>query len=331
MKMQSNRPAENGNIPTINVKGRTLPEAWEKSVVDTWQKGIEIKTEYDKDADPPSRDVTMVMEVEKPFAEPRIHRCFPAGLEELEIYRQEVVHGVHDSWIDPAEDKWSYTYHQRLFAYDVIRSFADALNGGPFGPVDQIEGIVNALVHHHYTRRAQAITWMPTVDTGHHEPPCLQRIWLRLIKISDSDYTLNMNTHWRSRDAYKAAFMNMYALTDLQRSIAQELSRAMGANISIGRFVDISDSYHIYGSYFEEFESNFLSLLNKRSFEERVWTTEDAEYFLTNGKVQLLNGKPGEPPLTIEHMRRIYSEIHEDQICMVNEEVRKIIEESMTT
>ena len=327
--MEDVKTTREGNVPVLTVSARTLPEAWEKSVVDTWRKGVAIKTEYDKDTDLPSRDVTMVMEVEEPFAEPRIHRCFPAGLEELEIYRQEVVNGVHDSWINPDEDKWSYTYHQRLFDYDVVGSFKDALKGGPFDNVNQVEGIINGLAEHYYTRRAQAITWMPTVDTGHHEPPCLQRIWLRLIKPEggDCDYVLNMNTHWRSRDAYKAAFMNMYALTDLQRAIAAELSTRMGANIGVGRYVDISDSYHIYGSYFEEFEANFLSLLEKRSFEERVWSTGDAEYFLTNGKVQLLNGKPGEPPLTPAHMRRIYAELPDDMKCTVSEEVRKMIEE----
>ncbi len=328
--MKNRQVTSKGDIPLLHVKGKNLPEVWEQSVVDTWRKGIEIKTEYDKETDPPSRDVTMVMEIENPFAEPRIHRCFPAGLEELEIYRQEVVHGVHDSWINPEEDKWSYTYHQRLFAYDVIGSFSDALKGGPFGSFNQVEEIINGLVSHYYTRRAQAITWMPTIDTGHHEPPCLQRIWLRLIKLSgnNTDYVLNMNTHWRSRDAYKAAFMNIYALTDLQGKIAHELSNKMGAAVAIGRYVDISDSYHIYGSYFEEFEKNFLSLLNKRSFEERVWNTEDAEYFLTNGKIQLLNGKPGEPPLTLEHIKRIYAEIPDDQKPTVNENVRKMIEEN---
>ena len=301
---------------------------WEDSVSAVWDQGVRIKTEYDKESDPPSRDVTMVMEIEEPLSEPRIHRCFPAGLEELEIYRQEVVHGVHDSWINPREDKWSYTYHQRLFAYDVIGSFDDALKGGPFKTVNQIEEIINGLVGHHYTRRAQAITWMPTVDAGHHEPPCLQRIWIRLLKTESGGFVLNMNTHWRSRDAYKAAFMNMYALTDLQRWIAETLSEKMGAEVLVGRYVDISDSYHIYGSYFTEFEANFLSLLEKRSVEERVWTTEEADYFLNNGKVQLLNGKPGEPPLTPEHVKRIYSEIPGDMKSLVNEDVRKRIEET---
>ena len=30
--------------------------------------------------------------------------------------RQEVVNGIHDHWIDPAAGKWTYTYHERLFA-----------------------------------------------------------------------------------------------------------------------------------------------------------------------------------------------------------------------
>jgi thymidylate synthase len=319
-------PAQAGNIPVLHIKGKVLPYVWEDSVVATWVNGVAIKTEYDRESDPPSRDVTMVMEIEEPLSEPRIHRCFPAGLEELEIYRQEVLHGVHDSWINPQEDKWSYTYHQRLFSYDVIGSFADALKGGPFDKVNQVEDLINGLVHHHYTRRAQAITWMPTVDAGHHEPPCLQRIWLRLMKTPQNKYILNMNTHWRSRDAYKAAFMNMYALTDLQRMIAEELSRRMNVVVNIGRYVDISDSYHIYGSYFVEFETHLLASLQNRPVEERAWTTEEAAYSLNNGKVQLLNGKPGEPPLTAGHMKRIYDELPEDMKALVSDKARRAIE-----
>jgi thymidylate synthase len=66
-----------------------------------------------------------------------------------------------------------------------------------------------------------------------------------------------MNTHWRSRDAYKASFMNIFALTDLQKTMAEKISKKLGAEVSVGRYVDISDSFHIYGSYFEEF-SNFM-------------------------------------------------------------------------
>lgn len=106
----------NGNIPTLHVLGHTLRETWEKAVLACWRQGVAIKTEYDKPDDSRSKDCTIVMVVEDPFAEPRIHRPFPGGLEDLEVYRQEVVEGVHDHWICPEEGKWTYTYPKRLFA-----------------------------------------------------------------------------------------------------------------------------------------------------------------------------------------------------------------------
>ena len=85
-----------GNIPTISVTARCLPEAWEKAVLAVWRQGVEIKTEYDKPDDPPSKDATVIITVADPFAEPRIHKNFPGGPEELEAYRQEVCDGIHD-------------------------------------------------------------------------------------------------------------------------------------------------------------------------------------------------------------------------------------------
>jgi thymidylate synthase len=314
-----------GNIPVLLVSGKTLPEVWEKAVLRTWQEGAEAKTQYDPESAPPSRDATMIMVIESPLAEPRIHRSFPAGLEELEIYRQEVLYGVHDSWINPLDKKWSYTYHQRLFAYDVIRDFSDLHAGGPFGTINQIQHLVDELVACFYTRRAQAITWMPTVDPGHDDPPCLQRIWARILCGDNGEYVLNMNTHWRSRDAYKAAFMNLYAITDLQRLIAETISEKSGKKVVPGRHVDVSDSFHIYGSYFEEFQKGFLSLLEKRSFEQRVWRTQDVEEFLCGGKLLLLNGKPGEPEIALEHKKRIYAELSPSLQKLVREDVRREI------
>ena len=92
-----------GEIPVLSVRARTLPEAWERAVVATWRQGAALRTQYDRPEDPPSRDATVVIEVAEPLGEPRYHRSFPAGLEELEIYVQEVVWGVHDSWIRPDE------------------------------------------------------------------------------------------------------------------------------------------------------------------------------------------------------------------------------------
>ena len=259
------------NIPVLTVRGRTLPEAWENSILSVWREGLTIKTEYDKPDDPPSRDCTMVIIIEQPLAEPRIHRCFPGGLEDLEIYRLEVVEGVHDYWIAPEEGKWTYTYHERLFSYSVGEE-----------KIDQIAYIIDKLSKVPYSRRAQAITWKPHLDPKTDDPPCLQRIWCRLTE-EDGKLYLNMNTHWRSRDAFKAAFMNIFALTDLQRLIAERIGERIGKKVLVGRYVDISDSYHIYGSYFKEIEG-FLKTLEQRTFEERTWTTDFAQPFFELGR-----------------------------------------------
>jgi thymidylate synthase len=271
----------NGNIPTLFVQGRTLPEAWERAVLECWNKGAAVKTEYDRPNDPPSRDCTMMWVAEDPFAEPRLHRAFPGGLEDLEVYRQEVVEGIHDHWIAPEEGKWTYTYHKRLFAYEIEGQ-----------TVDQVDFIVKKLAQAGHSRRAQAITWNVKLDPPTNDPPCLQRVWCRLLEDDRGGLVLNMNTHWRSRDAYKAAFMNVFALTDLQRMIAERIGAAVRQPVRVGRYADITDSFHIYGSYFKEFQG-FLKLVEKRSFEERTWPSTYAEPMFAEEREKLEREKLG--------------------------------------
>jgi thymidylate synthase len=84
-----------------------------------------------------------------------------------------------------------------------------------------------------------------------------------------------MNVRFRSNDAYKAAFMNIFALVQLQKRIAERISEISGRDIKIGRYCHIADSYHIYGSYLEEFKGRFLGALEKRTFEGRTMRYED--------------------------------------------------------
>jgi thymidylate synthase len=262
---------EGEDIPVISITAGCLPEAWEKAVLAVWDKGLDVKTQYDKPDDPPSKDATVMITVTDPFAEPRIHKNFPGGPEELEAYRQEVVSGIHDHWIDPAAGKWTYTYHERLFAYSPVENIRNPKSPKPFKKVNQIQYIIDALSKVTHTRRAQAITWMPTADPQTDDPPCLQRVWCRLIRNEGTGgFTLNMNTHWRSRDLYKAWFMNVYALTDLQRTIAQAISKKLGKPVTVGRYVDISDSLHIYGSYFNEV-SREVEKMRASPFTGRAW------------------------------------------------------------
>ena len=137
-----------------------------------------------------------------------------------------------------------------------------------------------------YTRRAEAITWDPEIDIHDDEPPCLQRVWCRILEDPKKGLVLNMNTNWRSRDAYKAAFMNMFALTDLMKVIAERISGKIGEPVSVGRYFDYCDSYHIYGSYFDQFKG-FLETLKTKTWEQRTYTSEFAEPFFEEARQKL--------------------------------------------
>lgn len=262
-----------GHIPVLTVTAQTLPEAWEKTVLAVWKDGIEIKTEYDKPDDAPSKDATVIVNVADPFAEPRIHKNFPGGPEELEAYRQEVCQGIHDHWIDPNEGKWTYTYHERLFAYCPTDNLRKLRSHKPFAPIDQIDYIVRKCSEALHTRRAQAVTWMPTADPETDDPPCLQRLWFRVMADKQGRAVLNMNSHWRSRDLYKAWFMNVYALTELQSIVAQRISDNIGKAVKVGRYVDITDSLHIYGSYFREVQAE-IEKMAQGDYRSRAWRSD---------------------------------------------------------
>ncbi len=269
----NNRSRVGADMPVILITADCLPEAWERAVLAVWDEGLEVKTQYDKPEDPPSKDATVVVTITNPLGEPRVHRNFPGGPAELEVYRQEVVSGIHDHWIDPAAGKWTYTYHERLFAYCPVENIRESGSAKAFRKVDQIQYIIDCLSQAGHSRRAQAITWMPTADPKTDDPPCLQRIWCRLVaepESSTGEMALNMNTHWRSRDLYKAWFMNVYAFTELQRIIAEGISAKINRPVTVGRYVDISDSLHIYGRYFNEVAGE-VEKMRQSPFNERAW------------------------------------------------------------
>jgi thymidylate synthase len=259
----------NGDIPVLMVEGNNLAEAWEKSLVSAYGNGCEIKTEYDKPDDPPSKDCTMIIVVRDPLAEPMIHKDLPCGLDDLQEYVMEVLDGIKDHCIrdpdDPEDPRWEYTYHERLFGYTVPRSTE---------VFDQIELLSEKLAKTPHTRRAQAITWKVWEDNFCYDPACLQSIWCRLLQADDDQWILNTNVRFRSNDAYKAAFMNMFALIKLQEKIAQRIAALSGKTVNLGRYVHQADSYHIYGAYFKDFESRFLKALETRSFEQRTFRYE---------------------------------------------------------
>ena len=157
--------------------------------------------------------------------------------------------------------------------------------------VKKIDYLIKKLSQTGYSRRAQAITWNPKLDPPTEDPPCLQRVWGRLCEDGEGGYVFNMNTHWRSRDLFKAWFENVIAITTLMRKITDAISERLGKPVRLGRYVDIADSLHIYGSYFREIEGDpergvksFFEKLESRSFEDRTWPSDFVRpYFIDDG------------------------------------------------
>jgi len=66
--------------------------------------------------------------------------------------------------------------------------------------------------------------------------------------------------------------MNVYALTDLQRIIADQIAQKIDRPVKVGRYVDITDSLHIYGSYFADVAKQ-VEKMRTTPFTDRAWET----------------------------------------------------------
>jgi len=211
-------------LPQLVVDGDSLPEVWEKSMEALLHRGIRsYKESYRYDEEKIEIiEASMKMIIRDPLREPMLHMgC--EGLGNLREYVDEVLDGTKDDYVD--RGFWDYTYHRLLKSYEVI--------GLP--PVDQFSYIIDKLSAASFSNRAQGTTWMPWKHSQVKGPPCLQRIWFKIL--GDE---LEMHTSWRSRDSYNAAFMNMYAIIHLHRRFSEKL------HVKVGQYVDDTDSYHIY-------------------------------------------------------------------------------------
>jgi thymidylate synthase len=279
------------DIPVLHAEGDSLAEAWENAMLSLFYLGSEMPTEYDQDDHPPSIDATMVITVKRPFHEPMIHMDMPGGFEDLQEYTMEVCDGIKDHWMyryDPHGTIWKYTYNERLRSYETINDY-----------IDQIEDMCQRLFKTPHTRRAQAITWIPAVDIECNDPPCLQSIWCRLTPYKDY-WKLNTNLRIRSNDAYKAAFMNMFAFTFLQKRIADRITE-LGRPTVVGRYCHIADSFHLYGKDIAEFEGRFLKAYTQRLFDKRTVKYADVKGMMLES-IPTICKKVG---LTTERQQRV--------------------------
>jgi len=278
-------PGREGELPHINITADTYPAAYELAIISLHKYGARSRTHYDlKDKSgeyihPPSIEANVSVEIRNPLKEPRMHLMVPGDFKQLELYRQEVAEGIHDSWVEPGTSKWTYTYSERLNNWNPSTDLASKDRGLllPKG-VNQLELVVEDLVRDITSKGAQATIWIPTADPMlESNRPCLQRIWFRAYDFGDK-IDLNANWYFRSRDLM-AWFMNDWGLTSLVEGVASELANAKDKPVNIRRIKDNSDSLHIYGKDQKMVDKYVKRMESAEGFGERVFRTNFCELF----------------------------------------------------
>lgn len=319
------------------ISKKNVRDAWLSAIGQVLYKGDNIKTEYDKPEDPPSKDATVLIEIKDPLSNPimrkeKIMKIRSKHGNSYEVYGcmadtyligsiqsgyiEEIMEGINDHYLWESGVSFPYSYHDRIFNYtpfsleDTIHKnydlgFVDnefvkkhqklkkagkvtesntwklkegvefdldkkiseqiGINELPISifnlpRINQIEYILQKLKDKPYSRRAQAITWRPLVDPYHIDPPCLQRIFMRI-----KDGKLIMQTTWRSRDLFRAWEANVNGMIRIQKSVAEQLG------VEIGHYLDFSNSLHIYGNTIPEVKDMLNRMKNKgEKFPEEV-------------------------------------------------------------
>jgi len=316
----------------IFISEKTVRDAWLSAVAQVLYNGDDIRTEYDKNEDPPSKDATVLIEIENPMSNPisrkdkvvKIKSKYGNSFEVFGCmadtyligsiqsgYIEEIMEGANDHYLWESETSFPYSYHDRIFKYtpysledsihinydlefvdnNFVRKHKKLLKAGKvqisddsiiwklkhlvdfnlnknisnqvglqkipieiinFPKIDQIEYIIKKLKEKPYSRRAQAITWRPLVDPFHTDPPCLQRIYMRV-----KDDKLIMQTTWRSRDLFRAWEANVNGMIRIQKYVADQLG------LEMGHYVDFSNSLHIYGNTISEVKDMFTRMKNR--------------------------------------------------------------------
>ncbi|MFX1379250.1 MAG: thymidylate synthase [Promethearchaeota archaeon] len=321
------------------ISKNNIRDAWLSAVGNVLFLGDDIKTEYDKPNEPPSRDATVLIEVTEPFSNPIIRKDKVMKIKSkfgnsYEVYGcladtyligsiqsgyiEEIIEGINDYLLSKSDVSFPYSYHDRIYNYtpfsleDTIHRNYDLTiiknntvkghqkllkaekvistpesniwrlkNGIEFDldkniseqigikeipiavlelpRINQINYIIEKLKERPYSRRAQAITWRPLIDPFHIDPPCLQRIYMRI-----KEGKLIMQTTWRSRDLFRAWEANVNGMIRIQKYVADQLG------VGIGHYLDFSNSLHIYGSSISEVKDMLNRMNNKGELPEEI-------------------------------------------------------------
>lgn len=200
------------------IKARTISDAWYRGLNVIWNHGSVIKDERGSQI---RELMNLMVVIEDPYSN-EIPEDSAWNHERLEEYAKQLITGEN------VQD-FEYTYGQRLRNWD--------------GKVDQIEYVIEKLTNNKTTRRATAVTWVPTIDTEVDEVPCMI---IDDFKIRDEK--VHLTTLFRSHDFAGAYPANLYGLSKLLEYVADKVGLAPGT------ITTVSVSAHIYDHDWDKIE-----------------------------------------------------------------------------
>ena len=197
----------------MEIVGNSISEVWEKSILSILEHYKETKETVITERDTTSIEIeNMIMVVENPFEECRTSSKHP----NIEYLNEYVNSGL------------DFKYQKHIYS----RLTSTEYNKTHFNQLEDIKGkILNAW----YTTRAVVTIWDPYVDMDSSHPPCTC-----LLQFYVRNQKLNLTSYFRSNDAWLCAHGDMIALTNLQKSIADDLK------LEIGKYTHVACCYHIY-------------------------------------------------------------------------------------
>lgn len=191
------------------------------------------------------KEISATIVVKYPLEEPMISKLFIGGPEELEQYKQEMLDGILDFEVE--KGNWAYTYHDRMVNYPIDNQEEKPEEWS----LNQIDFVVKELKRNPSSRRAVILIRDNSEDAYSDDPACLQHIQYFI-----REDKLHCKVLFRSNDACKASFMNMFALILLQKKIADELG------IYVGTYTHRANSFHCYEKDFPMLEKYFKAYID---------------------------------------------------------------------
>ncbi len=196
------------------IRAKTIPEAWRRGLNLIWRQGDLITDERGTKT---QELLDLLVVVEKP-REDMIPDEYSWNEARLEEYAEQLITGKNPGF--------EYTYGERLRSWNAP---------GTSEPIDQIEYVARRIKANSNTRRATAVTWIPSIDTAKDEIPCMI---VDDFKVREGH--LHLTALFRSHDFAGAYPANLYGLTRLLDRVSEM------TGIKPGSIATLSVSAHIY-------------------------------------------------------------------------------------